>query len=77
MNRDSDSDVVHKEKIQLNKRMIAEVTVNMTSDKLNDTSVSSTNLEVGNVQKLKKKKKKRGHKDLKNIEDDCRNRFYF
>ncbi|XP_021600584.1 uncharacterized protein LOC110606127 isoform X3 [Manihot esculenta] len=72
--KDSDSDVVHKEKIQLNKRMIAEVTVNMTSDKLNDTSVSSTNLEVGNVQKLKKKKKKREHKDLKNIEDDCRNR---
>ncbi|KAG8633948.1 hypothetical protein MANES_18G143400v8 [Manihot esculenta] len=72
--KDSDSDVVHKEKIQLNKRMTAEVTVNMTSDKLNDTSVSSTNLEVGNVQKLKKKKKKRGHKDLKNIEDDCRNR---
>lgn len=44
---------------------------------INDISVPLVKSEVGNIQKLEKKKKRSAQQDVNNAEDDCRNRFMF
>ncbi|EEF47872.1 conserved hypothetical protein [Ricinus communis] len=61
-NRSINGDLVHKAKQKL------DVSVSITADKLNDKTAE---LEVINMQKLEKKKRKKEHQVAKYIEDNC------